>query len=543
MPVQISDDTEKMPGAGSLEPPILVNKIHMLLLIIALGALFRFYGFSSESLWTDEIGTCWVSSAPSFSELFDRASVTQGQSPFYFAVEKIVLMMLAPSEFSLRIVSLLASLASIAIVFKLGKLYFNDELKALASSLVFAVNEYMIYYAREARPYSLGLMFALLSMYCFSKFVVERERRQLIFYTLFTILTCYCHYVFASIIIAQNMHLIYIRLRHGKENFAGIFQPWMLSQAAVFISGMLLLGQISGILEARESWNWLRILPFYSAAKLFVSVFNPGTLLVLFLCMCIFLALDKDGIVRGFLLENADWMFLLLTWLLIPFIFACAVSYTLNCSLFDVRYLAMSILPFSLLLGKLLCIFKCPVLRIAFPGTYLFIYLGLVLMPNSSATGTFAPRVGHDWKNALKYVKANAREGDAVLLRMGEIKENWLPSPEKLSESNYRIVSDYCSAPFRIFYWNGPAEIPVYSMTYTWEERFYPYYDFLFSQLAKHKRVWLIGVNPPNTNYQMKGFSNLMCREFYWTRTDEQFFSGVHLTLLSSDYIPLKSDK
>lgn len=532
-----TEEIESPDEAISFESYFRIKKTRLLWIIIAIAAFFRFYGISTESLWTDEIGTCWISNAPTFSELFQRAIVTQGQSPFYYMLEKIIISFLPVSEFSLRCLSFVCSLVCVFLIFKIAIELGNDALAALSSALVMTINQTMIYYAREARPYSLALMFALLSMFYFIKIINRAQRIDFLLYSIFSILMCYSHYVFASLMLAQNTYLAYLHFAKRK-NLQEIFWRWISTQALIAVSLVIVFGQIAGILANRAAWNWLRVLNFKDAIWLFVSLFEPKTLVFLMICMGVFMFVDKENIFESLKTWKKDFFVLMFLWFIAPFAFVCIASYSLGVSLFDSRYLVVSILPFSILLGNFLCVFKSSILRVAFPGAYLLVYIGIVLIPVCAKNGSFSQRVGHDWKSALNYIYANWEEGDAVIMRFGEIKENWLPYPEQMSQKSYSTVVQYASSPFRIFYWKGSPDIPVYSLTYTWEEQFYPYYDFLFSELTKYKRIWILGVDPPNTNYPISNISKLLCRGFYWTKLRGMNFAGVKLNLLSSKYLP-----
>lgn len=534
----IQGNTDRKEDLISFESYFHIKKSYLLWIIIALAAFLRLYNFSGDSLWTDEIGTCWISGAPSLAETARRTVVTQGQSPFYYILEHLVISVLPVSEWSLRLLSLIAALFSVVLIFKMSYLIFEDNVKALAAALVFAINENLIYYGREARPYSLGLMFALLSMIYFIRITQRNTLRDGLIYTVSTILMCYCHYVFASILIVQNIYLVY-EIFHRKNPIPGKISRWITAQVVTGISLLLLFGQIEGMFRNRSNWNWLSILPPEQAVIQFVGIFNPAVLLVLGLCFLIFVFIQhKENLLSNIISDKQGQIVLLGLWLIVPFLFVCIISYMLRISLFDTRYLVMSLLPFSIVLGNLLCVFRTSVLRIAFPGAYLLIYLGLVLIPDCIRTGIFSKRIGHNWKNAIEYVNINYEEGDAVLLRLGEIKENWIAMPENMSAQDYKIVCGYGRSPFEIFYWKGPDKIPVFSLTYSWNEDFYPYYDLIFEKLSGYKRVWLIGVNPPNTNYPISNINRLMTREYHWTEHKKMNFSGVSVDLLGSEPHP-----
>ncbi|HPN85291.1 MAG TPA: hypothetical protein PK821_08155, partial [Victivallales bacterium] len=178
-------------------------------------------------------------------------------------------------------------------------------------------------------------------------------------------------------------------------------------------------------------------------------------------------------------------------------------------------------------------IFRSDILRTAFPGIYLILYFGYVSIPSYMKWGAFCRRVPHDWRSAIVHIRDNYEPGDAILLRCGEVKENWIAS-----ENVNPIVKDYVKAPFHSFYWDKDSSVPlptIFNMTYTWEKEFYTYYEETFSNLVAKKRVWLIGVDPPNTNYKFSTVAQFMHDEYMFKKLWDSNFSGVYVALLESN--------
>ncbi|MFZ2655425.1 MAG: hypothetical protein WAX69_10905, partial [Victivallales bacterium] len=118
---------------------------YCLLMIILLAVFFRVSNISNTSLWTDELATYWASTAPTIHETIDRVAETQGQSPLYYLLERVCLENLPEGEFSVRFLSLFASIISVYLMFILGKQIFKDEHRALFASLVFAIHDTSVY--------------------------------------------------------------------------------------------------------------------------------------------------------------------------------------------------------------------------------------------------------------------------------------------------------------------------------------------------------------------------------------------------------------
>lgn len=507
-----------------------IKPIYCLILIFAVAVFFRVFNISHTSLWTDELATYWASTAPTVGESIDRVAATQGQSPFYFLLERAVLDILPANEFSVRLISLIASLISVFLMYSLGKLIFNDEKKALFASLLFAIHEVSIYYAQEARSYSLGIMFALLSQIFFLKLFRRNSFSDFILYMVFSVLTFYSHYIFASILIVQNLYYLFVVFGKKSETYPSPLK-WYSSQLIIALTIPLLLFQLSGMFSNRVGWDWVKQMSLTEAALYFVSMFDLKILLITAVCFIIFYMLEPIDL-KTVYKELPCEKFLLLTWLLVPFIFVILVSRILGVSLFDHRYMVMSLIPFYFMIAYFVHLFKSDVLRVALPGAFIVIYLGLVAIPNYMTYGHFSYRIQHNWRGAVSFVNKNYKKNDLILLRSGFVNENWIPSTEN------KIIHDYVKAPFRSFYWKDRAGLHtpvIYNLTYTWEKDFYPYYDMIFDKATECDRIWLIGVNTPNTNYPVSKISTFIEKEFLFYKVYEANYSGVYLCLMSSN--------
>jgi uncharacterized membrane protein len=507
-----------------------VKPIYCLLFIFALAIFFRVFNISHTSLWTDELATYWAATAPTIGASVDRVAGTQGQSPLYFLLERFILDILPANEFSVRLISLVASLISVFLMYSLGKMIFNDEKKALFASLMFAIHEASIYYAQEARSYSLGIMFTLLGQIFFLKLFRRKSFPDLILYIVFSILTFYSHYIFESILIVQNLYYLYVFLG-GKSKTCPSLLKWCSSQVIIALTIPVLLFQLSGMFSNRVGWDWVKQMNIIEATSYFLSMFNLKVLLIAAICFIIFYTIEAVNFKTAFKGTSSE-AFLLLTWLIVPFLFVLLVSRTLSISLFDHRYMVMSLIPFYFIVSYLVHIFKSDVLRVAFPGAFIVIYLGLVSIPNYVTYGHFSYRIQHNWRGAVSFVNKNYKTGDVILLRSGFVNENWIPTTED------KIVIDYVKAPFRSFYWKEKAGLrnpTIYNLTYTWEKDFYPYYDMLFDKVTGYERIWLIGVNTPNTNYPVSKISSFLEKEFQFNKIYEANYSGVYLCLMSSN--------
>lgn len=505
-------------------------KSYCIWIILFIALFFRVFNVWNSSLWTDEIATYWVATAPTLSACIERAIDTQGMSPFYFILERFMLSFLPHCELTMRLLSLISSMISVYLVYYLGKMIFPDDFKALLASLIFSIHEIPVYYAQEARPYALGIMFVLISQIFFLKMLKINSITHTIIYITSSVIAIYCHYVFIAILIVQGLFFLFIFYLKENSNQPKLGK-WIFSESVIIVFTLLMLRHFFGMFSSRYGWNWLKMLSPFEAAALFIRMFDLKVLLLLAICFIIFLTFqpNEKNNFKDFLKKRKCLYFLFAAWLLVPFLFICLISYTTGMRLFDPRYMVLSMIPFFYIIADGLCVFKSYVLRIALPGAYFLIYFGFVSIPNCIYNGNFSKRIPHDWRNALAYVNSNYRPNDVILLRAGFEKENWIPMTDN------PIVKDYGKSPFKTFYWKGKKNIPIYNLTYTWDETFYPYYDFVFERATRYSRVWIIGVETPNTNYPLSNISRLLTKEFSMRELYRMNFSGVYVALLSSD--------
>lgn len=525
----MADDMTNVDRPDPLDLQFGAYKRYCIWAILFIALFFRAYNIWG-SLWTDEIATYWAATAPTISECIERTITTQGMSPFYFLMERFVLSIFPHNELTLRLPSLISSLISVYLIYCLGKMIFSDEPKALIAALIFSIHQVMVYYGQEARPYAPGIMFVLLSQIYFLKMLRADSKLDTAVYTVSSILAIYCHYTFACIIAVQGAYFAYCF--HFKRMPVPLkFIKWIIAESAIIVATLLMLKHFVGMFGGRYGWNWLKTMNPLEACWMYLQMFDPKIIALMGVCLVIFILFqpNEKNCFAGFFKERKDLYFMFAAWLLLPFIFVCSVTYSTGMILFDQRYLVLCLIPFFFIAADVLCIFKSDVLRIAFPGAFLLIYLGLVSIPNCVLTGNFARRVNNDWRGALAHMNSNYRSGDVILLRSGFEKENWIPITDS------PVVKEYGKSPFRTFYWKGGKNHPIYNLTYTWDETFYPYYDFVFERASSHRRVWIVGVNPPNTNYPVNNITQLLKKEFYMREVYRMNFSGVHVALLNTE--------
>ncbi len=191
--------------------------------IVALGALLRLVALGRKSFWLDEIASVWTARLPDhlFWAFLWRA---EGNMALYYVLLH-PWVYFGTSEASVRLLSALLGIASIPVMYVLGKLLFGVPTARLAT-LFFALNACAIVVSQEARGYSL-LIFGVVASTClFVRLVEQPSFAMACAYGVVTGLTFYCHYFGLLVPAAQAISLV--ALPKGRR-------PWMQSAVAAAI--------------------------------------------------------------------------------------------------------------------------------------------------------------------------------------------------------------------------------------------------------------------------------------------------------------------
>jgi mannosyltransferase len=133
----------------------------LLLAIVALGALLRFYHIGAKSLWIDEAFSLWMARQP-VGQMLDWLVRIDQHPPLYYLLLH-AWMRLGESEATVRALSALCATLTIPALYLLGRRLIGPKL-GLLSALILAVSPFHVHFAQEARMYALLALNASLAM-------------------------------------------------------------------------------------------------------------------------------------------------------------------------------------------------------------------------------------------------------------------------------------------------------------------------------------------------------------------------------------------
>lgn len=367
---------------------------------VLVGAALRLAHISRYDLWFDESITALTQIDP--TQIF---SSTLFNAPLYYSLLWVWLRLFELNELFIRLPSALAGIASIAVVYLLAKHWF-DKTTGLLSALLLAVSPLHIYYAQEARHYSLVTL-----LYITATFLLVKKTPKIPnFFTYALLLMAvatdyYALTLLATLFICTNRNiraktmaatfLILLCIALAFSNF--------FSQCLSHVLHPFFWVQYS---SPKALWTMLEIFTIgYNATPLLYKLITPCCLV---LCMIAILNEEKNG----------KFCFLLLV---IPILFFWVIGLFIHCFLLR-RMIMFS--PFYLILiaRGIVCLKNS---RLALLASFFFI---LILAANIVSLHfyyqNFMPRFPErldfgtyskpSYKEGIDLIKLNYKRDDIV---------------------------------------------------------------------------------------------------------------------------------
>jgi len=173
--------------------------------IVALGSVLRLHALGAKSFWLDEIASVAIARTPS-SWFWHWLWTEEGNMALYY-------VMLRPwleihlGEATVRLLSVLPGIASIPVMYLLGKRLFDRNVGLLAA-LFLALNTCSVVYSQEARGYSWLLLGVVVSTYLFARLIARPTYAMASAYALAAGATFYFHYFGLLVPLAHAVSLV-----------------------------------------------------------------------------------------------------------------------------------------------------------------------------------------------------------------------------------------------------------------------------------------------------------------------------------------------
>lgn len=186
------------------------NKI-ILLLILIVGALLRFYNYSQIPFTHDEFSALFRTGFTDFENLIRDGVLVD----FHPAGVQVFLNYYGAwfgySEWILKLPFTLLGIGAIYLCFLVGREWFNERTGLLGAAFL-SCTQFFVFYSQIARPYSAGLFFGLLALMYWRRFLLSEESvpiKSIIGWILSAAICAYIHYyLLLSLVILGFLGLI-----------------------------------------------------------------------------------------------------------------------------------------------------------------------------------------------------------------------------------------------------------------------------------------------------------------------------------------------
>ena len=388
----------------------------VLVLLVAIGTLLRYWMLGAKSLWLVEAFSLYVArlSWPAFLRTmwWGEANMT-----LYYVLLRGWLHV-ADSEFWLRSLSAVFGIAAIPAVYCFGSRFLTRKAGLMAAAFL-AVNSFHVRYSQELRSYSLLALLVILSTCAFlAVFEAPERKSRWLLYVLFSAAAVYAH-MFAAFALASQ----WLVLTPSRIKRLGILRL-LLSAAAIAI----LVAPVAAVVifEHKEQLDWVPSLSLAGVTEVLQDIAGAGTtlrgqalpsvLLVLFVvawAVALASLFRSQPAARPEYATRAFALALLSSGLVFPVAAMAALS--LLKPILAPRYLIMCIPPASLLAGWGLASLQPLSKRARAISTALFVIMLAVASLNTWAYFASFKTYGHNGRGVARYVLSHAEPGDAII--------------------------------------------------------------------------------------------------------------------------------
>lgn len=210
--------------------------------IVTVAALLRFVMLSRQSLWLDEFASWQFASLDLRHVLLSEPT----NPPFYYLLLHVWMKWLGKSESAMRSLSIVPSLISVGLVYHFSQRLFNRSI-ALVAACYMAISTFQIYYAQEARCFSLLVTLLLAATLClWNALEAESPSRRYLYFGAYAVLgaaALYTHFISIFFLAAHGLYVLLLRPKRlwlasvSIATSLALFSPWLMTMLHVAAGG------------------------------------------------------------------------------------------------------------------------------------------------------------------------------------------------------------------------------------------------------------------------------------------------------------------
>jgi uncharacterized membrane protein len=315
-------------------------------------------------------------------------------------------MKLGESAEVVRSLSAIFSVATIPLIYLLGKNILNRKAGIISASF-FTFHSTVLYFAQEARSYSMYTFFVVLSALFFLRYLDIRNMKNLVLYLLFSIVAVYLHTFGVFLIFSQFVYIILFERQ--KKTIVSFSIAWTLLFVAI-IPLFLNESQASGGLL-----DWIQPVKFSSLLHLFKFLSSQSNVLMGIFGI-LFTACLAITIYNFTKYHQNKKVFYLYLWFFIPIVVVFIISLVVK-PLFIDRYFYYCLVSFLIIVSIPLSIAPVRLWN-------LLVFATTLLLLFNTQRWYFIDYQKENWKPYVQYVLDNYSSGDALVIYPDRLVKN-----------------------------------------------------------------------------------------------------------------------
>jgi hypothetical protein len=241
----------------------LLGSVFWWLLLWAAWAV-RLWHLDASDLTFDEAATYVVAHRPLLDILPYLRGAVREHPPVYYLLVRPWMSLTGTSEYSLRFFAAGASLVGIALAVRLARALARETgiveasqvfLSASLPALILALFPFEVYYARDARMYTLTIVWATLSSLLFLSLLFGQKREErpnrckLLGLVIVNALAVFTHYYLVLLVVTQFVTLLLLRRWRA-------LVAWSTAHGVVLLVGLVWLARSPGLASSlAEAWG------------------------------------------------------------------------------------------------------------------------------------------------------------------------------------------------------------------------------------------------------------------------------------------------
>ena len=292
------------------------NEKLLLILILLVGAILRFYNITGLSLSNDELSAIARAQLSGFSNFISNGICKDIHPSGIEFFLYLWLKIFGTSVFIIRFPFVIAGIASIYFAYQIAARWFNKHTALFVATAV-CVLEFPILYSQVARPFGPAFLFTLLSVWYWTKLIFDGEikRKDILSLALSMSAAAYCNYYAALfIIIIFISGFFFLNKSNTKTYLLSLVFALVFYIPNIFV----IVSQFSN----KAGVNWLALPDGNWIYYHILFIFNKSKILFYFI-LALFIFTHITNITE---IKFSKFHYLSAAWFLIPFIFTFCYS-------------------------------------------------------------------------------------------------------------------------------------------------------------------------------------------------------------------------